>query len=278
MSFREYLLKTKYPALPADDGVDEGNTGKQRDTESGLDFFGARYYGSTLFRWTSPDAPFEDNRLEDPQSWNLYRYSSNNPVNRFDPNGEADAVAETMQLGRDLIKVPSVPAKAVGVCLLAVGTIYVAAKEIDWHAVGKAAMKSFEHMPAGDNPVSRNFERRMQHEREQAQEQQVKSKTEEAQLQKENQHTPEQKDLVDMAKRDKQKGGITEGDMEAYKDLNKEAGAKGFPEKGSVRGPETHPPRTPQSKPGPGQQPHGHVGPVDHIPVKPDPPANAPKS
>ncbi len=81
--------------------------------------------------------------------------------------------------------------------------------------------------------------------------------------------TPEQKALVDMAKGDKKAGGITSSDMEAYKKLNAEAGPKGFAEPNAVRGPETHPLRTPQSTPGPGQKPHGHVGPVDHIPVKP---------
>ncbi len=80
--------------------------------------------------------------------------------------------------------------------------------------------------------------------------------------------TQEQKDLVEMAKKDKQKGGISIGDMEAYKQLNAEAGAKGFATPGAVRGPEVHPPRTPHSKPGPGQAIHGHVGPVDHIPIK----------
>jgi RHS repeat-associated protein len=30
-------------------------TGKERDTESGLDYFGARYYGSTMGRFMSPD-------------------------------------------------------------------------------------------------------------------------------------------------------------------------------------------------------------------------------
>ena len=79
--------------------------------------------------------------------------------------------------------------------------------------------------------------------------------------------TPEQEALVDMAQKDKKEGGITVGDMEGYKQLNDEAGPAGFPEPGAVRGPETHPPRTPQSKPGPGQKPHGHVGPIGHIPI-----------
>jgi RHS repeat-associated protein len=30
-------------------------TGKERDAESGLDYFGARYYGSNMGRWMSPD-------------------------------------------------------------------------------------------------------------------------------------------------------------------------------------------------------------------------------
>ena len=32
-------------------------TGKERDAESGLDYFGARYYGSNMGRWMSPRVP-----------------------------------------------------------------------------------------------------------------------------------------------------------------------------------------------------------------------------
>lgn len=35
--------------------VPEKFTGKERDSESGLDYFGAKYYGSALGRFTSPD-------------------------------------------------------------------------------------------------------------------------------------------------------------------------------------------------------------------------------
>lgn len=67
--------------------------------------------------------------------------------------------------------------------------------------------------------------------------------------------------LVDMAKADKRKGGMSEGDMQAYKDLNKEL-SDPFPSN-SVRGPESHSSGNPIS-----QSPHGHVGPVNHIPIK----------
>jgi hypothetical protein len=78
----------------------------------------------------------------------------------------------------------------------------------------------------------------------------------------------EKQALVDMAKADKKAGGMSSTDLDAYKELN-----RGLPDPFAgkqVRGPETHPLRTPSSKPGPGQQPHGHVGPVDHIPIKED--------
>ena len=67
-------------------------TGKERDLESGLDYFGARYYGSNMGRWMTPDwadkpedVPYGN--LEDPQSLNLYAYVSNNPLSRADADG-----------------------------------------------------------------------------------------------------------------------------------------------------------------------------------------------
>jgi len=67
-------------------------TGKERDSESGLDYFGARYYASSMGRWLSPDKPFADQHAQNPQSWNLYAYARNNPLTVFDPNGEAAVV------------------------------------------------------------------------------------------------------------------------------------------------------------------------------------------
>ena len=64
-------------------------TGKERDSESGLDNFGARYNASTLGRWMIPDLPFADQHPEDPQSWNMYAYVRNNPLAHVDPNGKA---------------------------------------------------------------------------------------------------------------------------------------------------------------------------------------------
>jgi RHS repeat-associated protein len=67
-------------------------TGKERDSETGLDYFGARYFSAAQGRFTSPDwsekpepIPYAD--LKDPQTLNLYSYIHNNPLSKADPDG-----------------------------------------------------------------------------------------------------------------------------------------------------------------------------------------------
>ena len=67
-------------------------TGKERDTESGLDYFGARYYGSNMGRFMSPDDG-TDQHPDNPQSWNLYTYGRNNPLVFTDPTGHSTQTA-----------------------------------------------------------------------------------------------------------------------------------------------------------------------------------------
>ena len=60
-------------------------TGKERDSETGLDYFGARYFSSAQGRFTSPDkGPYPWN---DPQTLNRYAYTRNNPLKYVDPTG-----------------------------------------------------------------------------------------------------------------------------------------------------------------------------------------------
>jgi RHS repeat-associated protein len=71
------------------------STGKERDAESGNDYFGARYYGSGMGRFLLPDwaaklagsdpVPYAD--LDNPQSLNLYEYVGNNPLVGVDSDG-----------------------------------------------------------------------------------------------------------------------------------------------------------------------------------------------
>lgn len=60
-------------------------TGKERDAESGLDNFGARYDSSSMGRFMSPD-PL-GGHPEDPQTLNKYAYVRNNPTTLTDPTG-----------------------------------------------------------------------------------------------------------------------------------------------------------------------------------------------
>ncbi len=67
-------------------------TGKERDAETGLDYFGARYYSNALGRFTSADwspiphpVPYADFR--DPQTLNLFTFVRNLPTVKLDVDG-----------------------------------------------------------------------------------------------------------------------------------------------------------------------------------------------
>jgi RHS repeat-associated protein len=67
-------------------------TGKERDAETQLDYFGARYYSNGLGRFITPDwsakpvpVPYAD--FSNPQSLNLYGYVNNNPIGHIDKDG-----------------------------------------------------------------------------------------------------------------------------------------------------------------------------------------------
>jgi RHS repeat-associated protein len=62
-------------------------TGQVRDSETGNDFFNARYYTAGYGRFLSPDPGNAGADLSNPQSWNAYAYVGNNPLGFTDPNG-----------------------------------------------------------------------------------------------------------------------------------------------------------------------------------------------
>ncbi|WP_031495434.1 RHS repeat-associated core domain-containing protein [Bryobacter aggregatus] len=70
-----------------DKGRRSRSTGKERDAETGLDYFGARYMSSAQGRFTSPDPLLNSGRPDNPQSWNRYTYGFNNPLRFTDPTG-----------------------------------------------------------------------------------------------------------------------------------------------------------------------------------------------
>jgi RHS repeat-associated protein len=79
-------------------------TGKERDAETGLDWFATRYMSSAQGRFTSPDSyniviemlkgrdaqeqrTILNDYISNPQVWNKYAYVLNNPLVNSDPDG-----------------------------------------------------------------------------------------------------------------------------------------------------------------------------------------------
>jgi RHS repeat-associated protein len=71
------------------DGLRKSFTGYERDDESQLDFAEARYYNPLHGRFTTVDPLLASGASINPQAFNRYAYSGNNPTFRTDPNGEA---------------------------------------------------------------------------------------------------------------------------------------------------------------------------------------------
>ena len=106
----EHLEYFPYGETWVEEGGNSGNTpgykftGKELDPETGLYYFGARYYDPVLSKWVSADPalgkflPTGNKRRDQglpgmggvykPVNLNLYHYAGNNPIILFDPDGE----------------------------------------------------------------------------------------------------------------------------------------------------------------------------------------------
>jgi RHS repeat-associated protein len=158
-------------------------TGKERDVETGLYYYGARYLDSRTSRWLStdpalgeyiPQAPINDEARKHNQSLpgqggifntvntHLYHYAGNNPVRYTDPDGEASisavaspGVLQTIAKGAIAVLpylVAAAPYAAVGVAIvLAVGVVAVVAVDAYQQSQGDKAQANSQAEQAGQN-------------------------------------------------------------------------------------------------------------------------------
>ncbi|WP_158543380.1 RHS repeat domain-containing protein [Dyella psychrodurans] len=229
-----------------------GYTGHVNDPETNLVYMQARYYDPATGRFLGVDPK----SLEAGGIFGLsrYAYASNNPILFIDPDGrnpcETDCAARLRMAdaavssdARMIVHLFAGP--FAGLADLVHGIVtsdhHEAAEGAAMTIVSTAApegeaageivniAKEVEELSGEAGPISKIF-------------------------------SSQKQSLVDMAKMDKRLG-ITSEDMQAYKDLNAEL-PDPFPAN-KVRGPEAHSSGAPSSR-----APHGHVGPVDHIPVR----------
>jgi RHS repeat-associated protein len=78
--------------------------GKERDTETGNDYFGARFYSSAYGRFLSPDwsavpAPVPYANTTNPQTLNLYAFVKDNPESFADLGGHTAGCINVMVSG-----------------------------------------------------------------------------------------------------------------------------------------------------------------------------------
>ncbi len=83
------IRSSSYGYEPPADGVRQKFGSKERDNETGLDYFGARYFAPVQGRFTSVDPLLLSAKTAQPQTWNRYTYTLNNPLVFVDPSGEA---------------------------------------------------------------------------------------------------------------------------------------------------------------------------------------------
>jgi len=97
-------------------------TGKERDSETGMYYYGARYLDPKTSRWLSadpayydgsyiPSAPINDQARQRNQNlpgmggvfnyvnFHVYHYAGNNPIKLIDPDGRTDELAKKIQAG-----------------------------------------------------------------------------------------------------------------------------------------------------------------------------------
>ncbi len=93
------LIAPRFAPCVCDEDRRSRSTGKERDAETGLDYFLARYHSGAQGRFTSADP--KSGWPSDPQSWNMYAYGRNNPLLYTDPDGQTYRICQVGSDGKE---------------------------------------------------------------------------------------------------------------------------------------------------------------------------------
>ena len=147
MPYGEEIARSAYGS----DTVRQKFTGYRRDGETGLDDAKARLYKNTLGRFTVA-AEFDSVRSglsrrnhfiynAQPQNWNKYAYTRNNPLNFIDYSGHFPIGAAILAYVRQ--RLPAIAARATAGTIINGGAEairqYVGGEERNWRKIGAAA-------------------------------------------------------------------------------------------------------------------------------------------
>ena len=126
-------------------------TGKELDDESGLTYFGARYYDAHLGRFVTVD-PLAGIAKE-PESWNRYAYARNNPLKFVDPDGRQGfpIYCNPRQFGETMVAAAPtvVPQLLKQEALTSLKGVSGAAGKAQWVGIGIAVAGFPEGTPTG---------------------------------------------------------------------------------------------------------------------------------
>ena len=126
-----------YPSAPdpANSRAAQKFTGKERDAETGLDYFGARYMSSPEGRFMSPDPLMASARASNPQTWNRYTYALNNPLKFVDPTGLFESPAYDCEDGNDAC-LNDEQRRILENSIVRIGLKYYSGEDL-WNAIGR---------------------------------------------------------------------------------------------------------------------------------------------
>jgi RHS repeat-associated protein len=137
------------------DGMRQKFTAKERDVETGLDYFGVRYFSSTQGRFLSIDPLLLSAKRNRPQTWNRYAYVLNNPLRLVDNDGAVPQEPSAKPQGSAGVNSSDAPTLRVGMLLMRHPSIAIAIGDgSERFSLSAAAIRFSSRIGLTDGPGS----------------------------------------------------------------------------------------------------------------------------